>query len=309
MITVPDGLRRSAVDFFGTSGARWADSLPGLVTEYLRQWDLRLDLPPSGQPWHGMVGVVVPVRTAAGEPAVLKISPADRENEHEHTALAVWDGSGAVRLLEADPPRRAMLLERLDGDHDLTGVPVDEAVPVLADLLNRLAVPAPAALGTVAAEAERWVDELPRRWRELGRPAPDQLLERAVDTARRLGPESGDRLVHTDLHYENVLAAPAHVAAAGRGDWLAIDPKPLAGDREFAVVPMLWNRLDDLDGPDRAAALRRRMRVIADAAGLDHDRVREWSIAREVQNIVWYAEDGMDDDRRRSAWVAQSLAG
>lgn len=308
VITVPDALRRSVVGFAGARGARWADSLPSLAAEYVDRWSLRLDLPPSGLPWHGAVGIVVPVTTDAGLPAVLKISPADDENEHEHTALSAWNGAGAVRLLASDPSRRAMLLERLDGDHDLTGTPVDGAVVVLADLLNRLAVPAPPEIGTVAETAERWIDDLPLRWRAAGCTEPEWLLQRAVDTARHLGPDAGDRLIHTDLHYENVLAAPSHIAAQ-RGDWLAIDPKPLAGDREFAVVPMLWNRLDDLDGADRAAALRRRMRHIADNAGLDLEKAREWSIAREVQNIIWYAEGGMDHDRRRSAWVATSLAG
>ena len=39
-------------------------------------------------------------------------------------------------------------------------------------------------------------------------------------------------LLHQDLHAENVLAA-------GREPWLVIDPKPLAGEREFAVAPIV----------------------------------------------------------------------
>ena len=46
-----------------------------------------------------------------------------------------------------------------------------------------------------------------------------------------------ERLLHTDLHYANVLGAY-------RSPWLAIDPKPMAGDVAFEVAPALWNRAD-----------------------------------------------------------------
>jgi streptomycin 6-kinase len=41
--------------------------------------------------------------------------------------------------------------------------------------------------------------------------------------ARQLGARAGDRLVHADLHYGNVLAGD-------REPWLAIDPRAVAGD-------------------------------------------------------------------------------
>ena len=39
-------------------------------------------------------------------------------------------------------------------------------------------------------------------------------------------------LVNQDLHGDNVIAAE-------REPWLLIDPKPLAGEREFAVAPIV----------------------------------------------------------------------
>ena len=39
-------------------------------------------------------------------------------------------------------------------------------------------------------------------------------------------------LVNQDLHADNVLAAE-------REPWLVIDPKPLTGEREFAVAPIV----------------------------------------------------------------------
>ena len=45
---------------------------------------------------------------------MLKVAWADDETEHEHLALQRWGGHGAVRLLRADPHRRALLLERVE---------------------------------------------------------------------------------------------------------------------------------------------------------------------------------------------------
>ncbi len=74
----------------------------------LEQWKLRIDGDALGRDG----STVQPVRTADGTRAILKIGGADEESEHEHLVLRRWGGDGAVRLLSADPPHRALLLER-----------------------------------------------------------------------------------------------------------------------------------------------------------------------------------------------------
>ncbi len=63
------------------------------------------------------------------------------------------------------------------------------------------------------------------------------------------------RLIHADLHYENVLAAE-------REPWLVIDPQPMSGDPHYELAPLLWNRWDELPATCAAAsdALPRRGR-------------------------------------------------
>lgn len=301
-ITVPAGLRESAAAAFGAAGIRWCADLPGIVAEYLDRWQLTLDLPTDREPWAGFCGIVVPVRRVSGEPAVIKVSWIDDETAHEHVALAVWAGRGAVRLIAADGPRRVLLLERLDGDRDLNTLPVDDAVDVVARLLRRLAVPAPPELERVDDRAARWVEELPRRWREAGLATGSLALQYAVESARRLGSLGDDLLVHSDLHYGNVLAAP------GEPDrWVAIDPKPMAGALEFGVLPALWNRLDELDPADREADLLRRLRRFCATAGLDVGTARAWSVTRAVETVVWNAEIGMEQEVHRPAWIAETL--
>ena len=68
--------------------------------------------------------------------------------------------------------------------------------------------------------------------------------------------------------------------AARREPWLAIDPKPLVGEREFAVAPIV--RSAEL-GHSRRAVLRRLERLTGEL-GLDRDRARGWTIG---QSVVW----------------------
>src|SRR6185312_6236813 len=69
------------------------------------RWGLTL-----GEPFAG--GVASELVAPAGDDAVLKIQKPHRESEHEADALALWDGDGAVRLLEHDTGEHALLIER-----------------------------------------------------------------------------------------------------------------------------------------------------------------------------------------------------
>jgi hypothetical protein len=53
----------------GPQWAAWADALPATVRLLAERWCLR----PDGQPGHGHCSLVLPVRTAAGTAAVLKV--------------------------------------------------------------------------------------------------------------------------------------------------------------------------------------------------------------------------------------------
>jgi streptomycin 6-kinase len=262
------------------SGDDWLAGLPRLVTLSLTEWELTLD----GDAMHGVCALVLPVRRRDDLPAVLKITWPHIEAEHEHLALQHWGGRGTVRLLAANPGRQTMLLERLNGGLDLSDIPVDAACRVIGDLLRQLDHVALPQLSRLSGECARLVERLDS--------APPAFPRRFVDQARALLSDLmtddavDSRMVHTDLHYENVLAAD-------RQPWLAIDPKPLAADPAFAVAPALWNRWEEAVATgDIRRHLGRRLSIICDVAGLDEERARVWSIVREVQNgLSAVAED------------------
>ena len=290
MIPIPAAV--TAMSARGPQWASWVDSLPGTADRALRQWEVR----PDGRPTHGHCSLVIPVRTADGAAAMLKIGFPDEESAHEHLALRRWGGQGAVRLLGADPHHRVLLLERLDAT-DLTGVTEAQACAVVADLYRALHVPALPALRPLSFFVDRWTAELAALPRSA--PIPHRLVEQAVALGRDLIDDRSvpERLIHTDLHYANVLAGPG---SDGRRQWLAIDPKPVNGDPHYEIAPMLWNRWDEICPPDRQHdhggavrdGVRRRLWTLVDAAGLDEDRARAWVLVRMVHNAMWAAQDG-----------------
>ena len=302
-VTVPQGLLSQRG--LGDDWSRWLDRLPRLAGELLEEWHLR----PTAAELHGFCSLVVPVRDADGAPAALKITfDGDEESLHEGLALQHWGGRGAVRLLRADPRRRALLLAWLPGP-DLGDSWDVEACEVVGGLYPRLHVPAMPQLATVASYVERWLGELA----ELGRdaPIPRRYVDQALATGRDLIAVDGTRavVVHGDLHYANVLADDA-------GEWRAIDPKPMAGDPHYEPAPMLWNRMDELSGPGAVGTvrdgLRRRFHTLVDAAGLDEARARDWVVVRMVLNAGWTVQDARRDDRPLSSdeqdWVTRCIA-
>lgn len=259
----------------------WVDGLPGLRRDLLEEWELVLD----GAAMHGYCALVHPVRTVAGGRAVLKVSGPTWEGEHEHLALRVWSGRGAVRLLRADPHRWALLLEPADAGSDLNVLPDLGACAVVARLYGDLHIEAPPQLRLLSEQATRWSAEL--RALPAATPLPRRYVEQAAGLAGELAaePDCDGRLVHTDLHYDNVLAS---LRDDNSGDWLAIDPKPLSGDPHFEVAPLLWNRWDELVATgDVRIAIRARFYTVVDVAGLDEDRARAWVVVRELVNAMW----------------------
>jgi streptomycin 6-kinase len=314
-------------------GRAWLASLPGIAESLLARWRLDSGLGPGLAPWNGHGAIVMPVVKDDGSPAALKIAFPHDEARVERQALELWDGRGAVALAASDAATCSMLLERLDAGRSLRKVPMADAAMVWGGLVRRLSIvpddrPQWREFEHIAARAEQWSDDLPADWELLGRPFPRWLLEAALEVCQTRGAvgrrSARDVLVHTDLHYLNILARPGTWATDGKlapdtrapdgkptpDGFAAIDPQPMIGEPEFGVAPLLWNRLQDLPLNRPESGLRERCADFSSAAGLDPEAARQWAVAREVANALEYAgKPGHRGDLARSLWVASTLAG
>lgn len=296
----------------------WLTRLPGLIESAFERWDLSSDLLPGQQPWNGFTGIAIPVLRQGADQAVLKIAFPYEDIGHEAATLKLWGGHGAARLLDHDAADFALLLERLDADRWLQSAPMPDAIRVWGAVMKELSIkqdisPEWSQIPSLADQAERWSDDFPADWARLDEPFPRWLLEAALEVCQTRGVlgrrESNDVLLHGDLHGMNVLARPGTTGWEAK-DFQAIDPQGWLGEAEYAVAPMLNNRLKDLPESNPELALLDRLNLLCAAAGLDAEIARQWCIVREVEDALWPA--GKADhlkDLQRCLWIGSTLAG
>lgn len=199
---------------------------------------------------------------AADGDAVLKIvGHEELDPEQEASALDLWNGDHAVRLLRQDPARKALLLERARPGTDLSRVPEEEAIPIAVEVGRHLwhELPDGSGFGDVVELSDRWLEQVAELDPDLVRQARGVLEGIRLRTRRS---------IHGDFHHHNILR---------RGDgWAAIDPQPAVGEPEYDVATLLWNPIGTTPTPERTS---RWISAFADA-GLDPGRMRAWAAVR-----------------------------
>jgi streptomycin 6-kinase len=276
-LRVPAYLQASAAAG-GPTWATWMAALPARVEQLCTRWQLVLDEPfePGGNcSW------VAPGTDADGRDVVLKVAWQHTEALHEAEGLAALGGQGAAELYAFDhiaDDTTALLLERCRPGTELRERPEAEQHVVVTDLLRSVwAVELPPdhpfrPLSVMAddwvARAEARLDADPSRFD--GGLAREGLM--LFGELSRSGP--AEVLLFTDLHAGNVLSGQ-------RRPWLLIDPKPYVGDPHYDVVQHLLNCNASL----RADPIEL-LSTVADLAGLDARRVRQWLFARCVQESL-----------------------
>ncbi|MFD6876077.1 MULTISPECIES: aminoglycoside phosphotransferase family protein [unclassified Streptomyces] len=298
MVEIPDGFVAAQLRDNGAAGREFIEGLPARAAGFLERWELRR----TGPGMYGATALVLPVERADGTPAALKLLVPDEESEGEPLALRTWAGRGCVELWEHDAPTGTLLLERLDEGRPLSGLAeLDSraAVGVIGELLGRLtSVPAPEGLRGLDVSVARMLDGAPRAAALPADPRERLLLSDCAAAVAEVAAEPGDRLLHWDLHFDNVLGG----GEGGREPWLAIDPKPLVGDPGFELLPSIVNNF-------RAEEVRWRFDLLTEVVGLDRERARAWTLGRVLQNCLWELEDGEDELPEREVLVARSLLG
>lgn len=251
-------------------GRDWLNRLPNLLARAIDLWDLE----DVGMPFKGSsVSYAVPARRA-GADTVLKIQFPHPECLHEAAALQLWNGEGAVRLLAHDREINTLLLERCDPGHHLADDITVDPLDVLCDLLPQLWKPVDDTFTSLKTEAANWATNLKADWINTGKPCEEILVDAALAYLSDLPRDTTDTvLLHQDLHGQNIISAR-------RQPWLAIDPKPLCGERAFSLAPIV--RSFEF-GHSKDAALHRLDRLSADLS-LDRQRALGWTVA---QTMAW----------------------
>ncbi len=278
---VPEPFARTIIELYADDGVAWLNRLPSLLAECERRWSLTLKSPFPNLSYNY---VTLAVRSD-GLDVVLKLGVPNPELSSEIAALHLYDSHGSVALLDADPERGILLLERLKPGTTLADLTDDErATTIAAEVMRELWRPAPTehSFPTVAG----WAAGMQRLRAEFGGgsgPFPVGLVAQAEALfAELLGSMAAPVLLHGDLHHWNILAAE-------RRPWLAIDPKGLVGEPAYEAGALLRNQLPE--GPEAKRVLARRLDQLAEVLELDRARLAGWGMAQAVLSAWWSYED------------------
>lgn len=244
--------------------------MPGMLADLEREWGISIGQALEG----GSEAFVALAVRSDGSTAILKVlMPVDpAAAEHEIMALRLAGGRGMARLLEADVPRRAMLLERLGPPVSSLKLPRRRELELLSDAAGEVWRPVEGWQFPTGAEKGRWlISYIEEMWKMVGRPCSERAVTFARECIeRRVAAYDPAKavLVHGDIHTNNALVS-------GQGCRL-IDPDGLLAEPEYDLGVII--REDPIDDEDPMGLAR----WIGERTGTDPVAIWEWAAGERL---------------------------
>ena len=253
-------------------------SAESTLARQARAWDVRINHVVERQ------SSVIGFGMLGDKAVVLKVLRLEGDESRADAVLEAFDGKGVVRVYAHAPG--AVLVERAVPGTRLTDLVLGgrdaEATRILAEVIGNLSPkPSPAGLPSVSD----WT----RGFDRYSASADDQIDPDLVRRAHRVYLELAAsqriaRLLHGDLHHENVLWDEQ------RG-WLAVDPKGVVGEVEYELGAALRNPHECPEMVTDASTVDSRVVCLASTLGLDPERVLRWAFSQAVLSAIWCIED------------------
>ncbi len=285
MIQVPQDFRIRISSVYGEKGTQWLDDIPDIIAHCEDRWLLQV-----GRPFLNLsYNFVAPGILEHGREIVLKLGVPNPELDSEIEALRLYDGQGAVQLLESDKGLGALVMDRLRPGRLLSSMTDDDdATMIAADVMQRLWRPLATdnPFATVAQLAGG-LGRLRQRFNGGTGPLPAKLVSKAEALfADLLITSPPPVLLHGDLHHENILL--------NGEDWLAIDPKGLSGNPVYETAALLVNPIPDFLSMPQPQTLTRRVDLLSDYLGFERQRILAWGFAFSMLAAWWCVDDNLD---------------
>ena len=268
--------------------------LPTLVADAARRWQMK-----GLEPVQGLSFNYLARGRRRGRGVVAKFLWAPDVLAAETTWLKLQQANGTVQVFDTAPDLNAYLMADLAPLTPLTAADDAAATETLATLISRTSgLPAPAHLPRIAT----WFADLPQLERQppAGVDAAIVGQARAVADALATTPAE-ERLLHGDLHHDNVLAP------AATGHWTVIDPKGMVGDPAHECAALFRNGLDGTTPTHLPHILRTRLAILAEVTGFDPQRIAGWGFAQTVLSCSWAAQARAGRQQTRGWEVANIL--
>lgn len=280
MIDLPDEFIHTVISVHGEVGKIWLSRLNDLIAYCKQKWQFEL-LPVKKLSFN----FVAPIVFENGSKAILKLGLPGKEFQSEIAALASYNGNGFCKLLDAEPGKGIMLLEYIEPGAYLNTVQDEIAKATVTTNLIKSMIglnPLPSYSFQTAGDLHNDLLSLHKRFGNTA--ILEYLFENAVSAYKAIESDPHQqRLLHGDLHQENILSAQD-------GEWKAIDPKGIISETGYELIPFLIN---DLERRNIAAAINKRIEIFSDLLKIDRERIIQWGIFRSVLSAYWQMEDNL----------------
>jgi len=279
-VNLPRKFIQTVISVHGKTGERWLDELDDLITYCKQKWHFEL-LPVKKLSFN----FVAPVVFENSSKAILKLGLPGKEFQSEIAALTVYQGNGFCKLLGAESEKGIMLLECIEPGAYLNTIRDDHVkATVTANLIKSMITLNPLPSYPFQTAGDLYNDLLSLHGRFGNTAISEYLFKNAVSAYQAIGSDpQQQRLLHGDLHQENILSAQD-------GAWKAIDPKGIISETGCELIPFLIN---DLEGKDIAATINKRIEIFSDLLNIKKERIIQWGIFRSVLSAYWQMEDNM----------------
>jgi streptomycin 6-kinase len=283
---LPPRFVQNTLDSCGKVGEQWLNDLPVVIEEIAEHWSLDVNKPFQNLSYN----YVAPCVCADGDEAVLKIALPLNNPEifNEANFLRIANGKCAVKFLNFDEKRRAMLLEKLTPGANLKetcGKDDAKAVEIAIGVMRGLLKKPPE--NSTFQRLEDWFNNLKKaentKFDNRFAAKAYRIFEELSFTSKR------KYLIHGDLHHENILSAQ-------REPFLAIDPKGIIGDIGYEIAVFLNNHFVWLStGENLQEKLDDAVRRFSEAFEITPRDLKHWAFAQMVLSAWWTFEDNGED--------------
>jgi streptomycin 6-kinase len=287
---LPGTCRRRLISHYGPAAEAWLDTVPGLLTDAGRRWNLRL----TGYHDAGHASILAVGVDSHGRPVLVKAWFDPDRYVRETAALRLWHrGSGRVVLGTDDELSSALL--RLIAARPGGQEPPPGETTLVADALQRVhGIGRNVTPGTYPSLADHLADELLPRMRE--RQFTSLYGSRIAQTATYLDGLAEDpvrrTVLHADLYRENV-------AFTRHGRPVLLDPLPMQGDALFDwAFWTIYYRLGH--------ATEERLREASRRSGAPRASLLPWCLLIGLDGLLYYEDTG-DPRRTRMADILTDL--
>ncbi len=274
MISRDSNLYKNIVTTWKAPGEVWLSQFESHILKIEKLWNLEPIKPIDNLSFH-FVGTSK--RKSDGLDVVVKTGCDIESLDRERQWLRHFNGV-AAQVIESDKALGATLMERLVPGTTLKQsreISDDEQTIVLAGMIKELNA------RTVTSGAFKHISELAKDLDVLKGAVDDRM----IDKARRIIADltldrSQDRLLHGDLHHDNILKH--------KYSWKVIDPHGYVGDPVFEMAVMMYNPLDayPVNRPLRKT-LERRFEILNEHIGFDIQRMKAWAFAAAMISTAW----------------------